>query len=332
MKRLNVLLTGGAGFIGSHLAESLVRDSHNVAVLDNLDPFYSPQQKLRNLKAVSAAGAVRVYAHDIRDYDSLRSVFVSEQPDIVVHLAALAGVRPSLLAPELYRDVNVAGTENLLKLAAAFGVGRFVFASSSSVYGDAAPVPFREDEYDLQPISPYAQTKLDGERLCAYYARRFGLSTICLRLFTVYGPRQRPDLAIHKFLSGMEAGEALTLYGQGDTSRDYTFVADTVKGIRAAMDLDRRFVVINLGSARPVSLMELVETLAAVCGNKPTLKFGPPQPGDVVRTWADISKARELLKFEPATNLADGLAKFVDWFRQLEPERAIGSAVGSRAF
>lgn len=318
-----VLLTGGAGFIGSHVAEALIRSGARIVVVDDLNNFYSPDQKKANLAEIRQVGEYEFAALDIRDRGSLRAVVEAAKPEAIVHLAARAGVRPSLLDPVLYEQVNVAGTLNLLELAREFGVRKFVFGSSSSVYGVADQVPFSESNVALKPISPYAATKLAGEMLCFTYSHLYNLPVICLRFFTVYGPRQRPDLAIHKFTSLIEAGNPIPIFGDGSTGRDYTFVADIVAGLMAALTYDpprdaanAPFDVINLGNSHPVTLAQLVELLETVTGKRAIQRPQPSQPGDVPITWADISKAKRLLGYSPETSIAAGLERFVSWYRR----------------
>jgi len=315
-----VLLTGGAGFIGSHVAEALLRRGAELTISDDLDEFYSPDWKKANLEEVRRTGNFRFLQADICDAEPLRTLFAEMNFDAVVHLAARAGVRPSLEQPRLYERVNVGGTLNLLELCREFGVSKVLFGSSSSVYGVSSRVPFSEVQTDLRPISPYAATKLAGELLCYTYAHLYRLSVVCLRFFTVYGPRQRPDLAIHKFTSQIESGHPIRLYGDGNSGRDYTYVDDIVAGVLAALDYSPQsgsvpFEVFNLGNSRPVKLAEMVEALERATGRTATTSHEPDQPGDVPLTWADISKASCLLGYKPATPLAEGLQRFVTWFR-----------------
>ena len=323
-----ILLTGGAGFIGSHLSQALLARGALLSIVDNFDPFYAAAWKRANLEDVGRAGAYSLHETDIRDYDALRRVFSAARPEAIVHLAARAGVRPSIEQPRLYEEVNVAATVNLLELAREFGVRQFVFGSSSSVYGATSHAPFSEDHFELRPISPYAATKLAGELQGHTYAHLYRLPVICLRLFTVYGPRQRPDLAIHKFVALMEAGRAVPIFGDGHTGRDYTYVDDIVAGLLAALEYEPRpaageapFEVFNLGNSHPVKLNELVALLERVTGRKAQREVKPLQPGDVPLTWADISKAGRLLGFHPATPLEAGLVKFVAWYRSTPAER-----------
>ncbi|HHV55874.1 MAG TPA: NAD-dependent epimerase/dehydratase family protein [Firmicutes bacterium] len=320
-----VLVTGGAGFIGSHLVDRLVAAGHEVAVVDNFDPFYDPTVKRANIALHLATGAVALFEADIRDYGAMEHVFCEVRPQIVVHLAARAGVRPSLADPRGYAEVNVMGTVNLLELSRNYEVERFLFASSSSVYGSNEKVPFAEDDPILQPASPYGATKAAGEALCESFAAAYGLPVVALRFFTVYGPRQRPDLAIHKFARLMLAGRSLPIYGDGTTERDYTYIDDIVDGIVRAMaweGLDRLgnakgrrvpYRVFNLGSDRPVRLMTLIALLADVLGREPIIQRLPEQPGDMPRTWADLTRSRAELGYSPTTTLEDGLRRFAEW-------------------
>jgi UDP-glucuronate 4-epimerase len=316
----HVLLTGGAGFIGSHVSEALLRRGLRLSVVDSLDDFYSPAAKRANLEEVRKAGDFCFCELDLCDFDVLRQAISNLRPDTIIHLAARAGVRPSIENPQLYERVNVGGTVNLLELSRELGVKRFIFGSSSSVYGITNRVPFAEDDPCLRPISPYAATKLAGEFLCHTYAHLYGLSTVCLRFFTVYGPRQRPDLAIRKFTTLMESGKSIPVFGDGSMGRDYTFVDDTVAGVLAALDYqfplgETPFDIFNLGNSHPVSLNELIETLERVTGRIAIRDQRELQPGDVPITWASTDKAARMLGFRPATSLAEGLEKFVRWLR-----------------
>jgi len=316
-----VLLTGGAGFVGSHVAEALLSRGNSLAILDNLDDFYPPARKKANLEEVRRKGSFEFFASDICDTSSLREVFAAFRPSAVIHLAARAGVRPSIEQPALYERVNVFGTLQLLDLAKKFGVEKFVYGSSSSVYGAASAVPFSEDQRDLRPISPYAATKLAGELLLFTYAHLYHFDAVCLRFFTVYGPRQRPDLAIHKFTALLEAGEPVPVFGDGSTARDYTYVDDIVAGVLAALEFappvrnGAHFEVLNLGNSRPVTLNDLILKLESATGRKAIRRAMPSQLGDVPVTWADISRAEKFLGYRPQTSLDIGLERFVRWFR-----------------
>lgn len=312
------LITGGAGFIGSHLVDHLLQQQWRVIAVDNFDPFYNPSWKRRNVACHLGNAAYTLVEADIRDTAALEAA-IGKGCDVVVHLAAKAGVLPSLQDPVLYSDVNITGTHNLLQLARKRGIDQFVFASSSSVYGTSPDVPWREDHTGLQPISPYAATKLSSELMGHCYSHLFGIRFLALRFFTAYGPRQRPDLAIHKFARLIGEGKPIRLYGDGQTRRDYTYVEDLVSGIVAAMTYDRTpFEVINLGSGRPKRLQELISTLEAVMGTRANVVWEPLPPGDVPQTVADVSKARRLLGYDPATEFAAGLDSFYRWFRTTE--------------
>ena len=322
-----VVLTGGAGFIGSHLAEELLRRGVQLTVVDNLDDFYSQAWKRANLEDIRRAGDFDFVCRDICDIEGMTEAIGTARPDALIHLAARAGVRPSIEQPRLYERVNIAGTMNLLEICRVLGVPQFIFGSSSSVYGASSRSPFSEDQGELRPISPYAATKLAGEMMCYTYAHLYGLQTVCLRFFTVYGPRQRPDLAIHKFLGLLEAGKPIPFFGDGSSGRDYTYVNDIVAGVIAAMDYrpptngGSPFEVFNLGNSHPVKLTELIFKLEQVSGREAVLDRKPSQPGDVPLTWADIGKARSLLGYRPATQLEQGLKAFVAWYRGADPIR-----------
>ena len=320
---MNVLITGGAGFIGSHTAEAFLQQRHKVAIIDNFDNFYPQDWKRRNLHEVTRTGDVVLFESDISDTTSIDQIFSSFKPDLIIHLAARAGVRPSIEQPMLYEKVNVAGTLNLLEAARRHQLKAFVFGSSSSVYGENSPAPFREDNYFLRPISPYAATKLAGEGLCYTYSHLYGIRIACLRFFTVYGPRQRPDLAIHKFTALIESGAELPIFGDGNTGRDYTFVDDIVSGITSAASwcLDQShqsgsYEIFNIGNSSPIKLVELVSAIERATEKKARFKNLPAQPGDVSLTWADISKAGHVLGYRPRTRLDEGLSRFVEWYRK----------------
>ena len=304
---MKILLTGGAGFIGSHLLERLLARGDDVAVVDDFNDYYDPAIKRRNLPP----GGFRLYERDIR---ASAEIVVREKPDLVVHLAARAGVRPSQSNPALYESVNVAGTLGLLEACRSAGVGRFVFASSSSVYGNA-PVPFREDFDGLQPISFYGVTKLMGEHYCRVYARLHGLRVTCLRFFTAYGPRQRPDMAIHSFTAAISEGREIPMFGDGTTERDYTFVTDIVQGLLGAIDHPEPFAIYNLGESRTIPLRRLIDLIGEHVGKTPKIKQLPEQPGDVQRTFASIDLARARLGYAPKVSLEDGLREFVAWMK-----------------
>lgn len=310
----NVLLTGGAGFIGSHLSEKLLSLGYKVTVIDNFDNFYPEVIKRANIAGLLENKSYRLMEADIRD-KSIYGRLADTKFDAIVHLAAKAGVRPSIEQPELYEDVNMNGTLNLLEFARKNFIKQFVFTSSSSVYGINPNVPWKEDLNLYQVISPYAATKLSGEHIGHVYSHLYGIRFIALRLFTVFGPRQRPDLAIHKFAKQIMNDEEITLFGDGSTSRDYTFVADIVDGYTAALNYTQsNFEVFNLGNSNTVTLLEMVQGLEKVFGKTARKKFMEEQPGDVPRTFADISKANKLLGYSPKTNFLKGLEAFKDWY------------------
>jgi UDP-glucuronate 4-epimerase len=314
----NVLVTGGAGFIGSHLVGRLLSEGvWRVSVVDDFNDFYDPSVKRRNVGRHAGREDFRVYEADVRDRAALEEIFKGTRFDCVVHLAARAGVRPSLVEPVLYVETNINGTLNLLELAREHGTRQFVFGSSSSVYGENEKVPFAEDDPVFKPISPYAATKAAGELLCHTYSHLFGLRCVCLRFFTVYGARQRPDLAIHKFARLISEGRPIPVFGDGTTRRDYTYVDDIIAGVRAAMDYEASvYEVINLGESRTVELRELIGLLEKELGREAIIDRQPTQPGDVPQTFADISKARRLLGYDPRTPIEEGIRRFVEWFRE----------------
>jgi UDP-glucuronate 4-epimerase len=310
---MRILVTGGAGFIGSHLVEKLLATGHSVAILDDFNDFYDPQIKRGNIAGVLKD--VAVYQVDLRDNGAVRDLFHREKFETVVHLAARAGVRPSIQHPQLYYDTNVNGTLHLLEAARMTGVGRFIFASSSSVYGMAKTIPFSEDLHLTQTISPYAATKIAGEFLCSTYSHLYQMRVVALRYFTVYGPRQRPDLAIHQFTKRIHAGNPIDQFGDGTTRRDYTYIDDIVQGTMAAFEYNGPlFDIFNLGESATIQLKDLISAIENALGQKAKINLLPEQPGDVLLTCADISKARRLLGYKPVTQLNQGLPRFVDWF------------------
>jgi UDP-glucuronate 4-epimerase len=317
----NILITGGAGFIGSHLVDRLLAEGGwRITVIDDFNDFYDPAIKRENVRARLANPDYTLIEADIRHHSVIEQAFGETAFDCIVHLAARAGVRPSLKEPRLYVETNVNGTLNLLDSARAHGVKQFVFGSSSSVYGLNAKVPFSEDDPIFNPISPYAATKAAGELLCHSYAHLYDLRIVCLRFFTVYGARQRPDLAIHKFAKLISAGKPIPVFGDGTTRRDYTYIDDIIAGVRAAMDYAQsKYEIINLGESRTVELRELIALLEKSLGRQAQIDRQPLQPGDVTQTFADISKARRLLGYDPQTQIEDGIQKFVEWFRESNP-------------
>src|SRR5690554_796284 len=311
-----VLVTGGAGFIGSHLVDRMLAEGWRVSVVDNFDPFYNPQVKEENIRSHLDSSSYKLVRADIRDLDTLKT-YLSGEYDVIVHLAARAGVRPSIQDPLGYQEVNVRGTQNLLELAKGWGVKQFVFASSSSVYGVNPHVPWSEEDHVLLPISPYASTKVSGELLGHVYSHLYGIRFIALRFFTVYGPRQRPDLAIHKFARLMLNQEEIPVYGDGSTRRDYTYVDDIIQGICGALSYQKSlYEIINLGNNKTVALGELIKSLERVLGVKAQTRQYPMQPGDVPQTWAKLDKARRLLGYQPLTDLATGLERFSKWIKE----------------
>jgi UDP-glucuronate 4-epimerase len=317
----HALVTGAAGFIGSHLVDRLLDGGWQVTAVDNFDPFYPREAKEHNIRLHRGAAGYQLAEVDIRDLAALRERLAGPY-DVIVHLAARAGVRPSILDPLGYQDVNVKGTQNLLELARERQIPQFVFASSSSVYGVNPNVPWREDDHVLLPISPYASTKVSGELLGHVYSHLYGIRFIALRFFTVYGPRQRPDLAIHKFARQMRAGQPIPVFGDGSTRRDYTFIDDIVSGIQGAMAYrDSLYEVVNLGNNQTVSLTEMIATLERALGATAAIQRQPEQPGDVPQTWASVEKAGRLFGYEPKTSFDEGVARFAAWLTAAGAER-----------
>jgi UDP-glucuronate 4-epimerase len=314
---MRILVTGGAGFIGSHLAEHLLAARHAVAIIDDFNDFYDPQIKQANIAGF--AKDVTVHRVDLRDGAAVRNLFHREKFDVIAHLAARAGVRPSIQQPQLYYDTNVIGTLHLLEAARVTGAQRFIFASSSSVYGASKKVPFSEDQHLTQTLSPYAATKIAGEFLCSTYSHLYQLRIVALRYFTVYGPRQRPDLAIHQFTRRIYAGQPIEQFGNGTTRRDYTYIDDIIQGTMAALQYEGPlFDIFNLGESDTVQLKDLIIAIENSLGKKARINQLPEQPGDMPLTCADISRATKLLGYKPTTRLSEGLPKFVDWFLQIQ--------------
>ncbi len=303
---MRILVTGGAGFIGSHLVEKLLATGHEVSILDDFNDFYDPQIKRANIASI--AGDVALHQVDLRNSAAVNSLFHHEKFDAIVHLAARAGVRPSIRSPQLYYDTNVAGTLHLLEAARLTGIERFLFASSSSVYGISKTVPFSEDLHLTQTISPYAATKIAGEFLCSTYSHLYRMRIVALRFFTVYGARQRPDLAIHQFTKRIHAGDPIDQFGDGTTRRDYTYIDDIIQGVMAALPYEGPlFDIFNLGESDTIQLKDLIAAIETTLGRKAKINQLPEQPGDVPVTCADISKARKLLGYKPTTPLSAGL-------------------------
>jgi len=312
---MNFLVTGGAGFIGSHVCERLLRDGHSVWAFDDLNPFYDPQFKRRNLREIQALAKPFEFVHgDITDRAALDEVFGAAKFDQVIHLAARAGVRPSLAEPALYQRVNVEGTVNVLEAAHLSGVKKVIIASSSSVYGVNSKVPFAESDPIFAAISPYAASKLACEALGHVWHHLYQMDVTMLRFFTVYGPRQRPDLAIYKFAKLILAGKPIPVFGDGTAARDYTFVADTVDGVIASTKKNFGYEIFNLGESQTVSLSRMIELLENALGKKAIIDRQPLQPGDVPITYADIAKARMKLGYDPRVKIEEGIKRFTEWF------------------
>ncbi len=312
---MKILVTGGAGFIGSNLVAKLLAEGHQIVVVDDFNDFYAPEVKRANLAPVLSQ--VVLHEADIRDAGAMEKIVAEGGFDSIIHLAARAGVRPSIREPKLYIDTNITGTFNLLEAARKAGVQRFVCASSSSVYGVLKEAPFHERLCLNQTISPYAATKLAGEQLCSNYSHLYGMRTINLRFFTVYGPSQRPDLAIHKFTRAIDEGRPIDQYGDGSTRRDYTYVDDVLQGITACLTYEGELCdVFNLGESETTTLSRLIELIEQALGKKAIINHLPEQPGDVPLTYADIAHARERLGYQPKTKIEEGIPKFVEWYKQ----------------
>jgi UDP-glucuronate 4-epimerase len=311
---MKVLITGGAGFIAFHLATALIKQGCEVSLLDNFNDFYNPELKRKNIQDLKALGCGSVHTADILDRDKLKQIFENEHPEVIVHLAAWAGVRPSLEKPEIYAAVNVTGTVNLLEYARQFSTRSFIFGSSSSVYGGNIKVPFSEDDPVDKPVSPYAATKRAGELICHTFAHNYSMHITCLRFFTVYGPRQRPEMAIHKFAQLMFEGKEIPIFGKGDSRRDYTYVEDIVSGIINSIEINPSFEIINLGESQTTTLSELVEYLENALGIKARRRFLPDQPGDMSVTYADINRAKRVLGYNPKRPIKEGIQLFANWF------------------
>jgi len=310
---MRFLITGGAGFIGSHIVDKLLSSGENVVVIDNFNPYYDPEIKWKNISNAQENPNFKLLEGDILDKDLLNDIFSSFDIDILVHMAAQAGVRGSIKNPELYTKVNVLGTLNLLEMCKKYKIKKMVFGSSSSIYGNSE-VPFSENNKVDEPISPYAATKKGAELLCYNYYHLYKIPITCLRFFTVYGPRQRPEMAIHKFTRLMNNNELIPIYGDGSSSRDYTYITDILDGIKSAIKKDLGFEIINLGSSDPIKLLDLVNLIQEKMGKKAKLSFLPPQSGDVERTYADVSKAEKLLGYSSKVSIEEGIEKFVKWY------------------
>lgn len=313
---MKILVTGCAGFIGSHVAEELLKRGDSVVGVDNINDYYDVRFKKQNLEILKKYPGFVFYKEDICNYGALKKIFEKEKPEKIVHLAARAGVRPSIEKPLLYEEVNVRGTLNLLDLAKDCNVKSFVFASSSSIYGNQKNIPFSEADNVDNPISPYAATKKAGELLCHTYHHLHSMKITCLRFFTVYGPRGRPDMAPYLFVQGVMGGTPIKKYGDGKSKRDYTFIADIVKGVMAAIDKELEFEIINLGNNKPVELNEFISIVEKLTGKKAVINNMPMQPGDVNITYADIRKANKLLGYKPETSFEAGMQIFVEWYKE----------------
>jgi len=317
---MKILLTGAAGFIGSHFAETLLREGHEVVSIDNLNPFYDPAIKERNLREIKKRFGSEQFTDlrgDIRDTDFINDVFKTHHPEEVVHLAAMAGVRPSIADPVTYQEVNIRGTMNLLEAMKKYEVSRMIFASSSSVYGNNPKVPFAEDDFVDHPISPYAATKKAGELICYTYHHLYQFTIVALRFFTVYGPRQRPEMAIHKFTRLIDEGRPVPMFGDGTTKRDYTYIDDIIDGMVRVRRIESGFHLYNLGESRTTALIDLIHLIEEALGKKADIQRLPLQPGDVNITYADISRARRELGYNPHTTMEEGIRKFVEWYKGL---------------
>jgi UDP-glucuronate 4-epimerase len=313
-----ILVTGGAGFIGSHLCERLLSKGIKVICLDNFDAFYDPNIKIKNTEAITNKfpHLFELVTGDVRNPEPLKDVFQKNKVNFVVHLAARAGVRPSLADPILYQDVNIRGTMVLLEACKEHGIKNFIFASSSSVYGENQRVPFAEKDLDIQPISPYGATKRAGELLCYSYHHLYGMNIACLRIFTAYGPRQRPEMAIHKFTRLIDQGEKIPIYGDGSSRRDYTYIDDLIDGILGVIQYYKGFEIYNLGESQTTSLKELIRLIEEAFGKKAKTEMLEFQPGDVSVTYADIHKAKKMLKYSPTVKMKEGIRRFVEWYKE----------------
>jgi UDP-glucuronate 4-epimerase len=315
-----ILVTGGAGFIGSHLCERLLSDGIKVIGLDNFDTFYDPKIKIKNAEMITKKfpDLFDLVTGDIRNPEQVKGILQKNKVDFVVHLAARAGVRPSIAEPLLYQDVNIRGTIVLLEACREHGVENFIFASSSSVYGENQRVPFAEKDLDIQPISPYGATKRAGELLCYSYHHLYRMNTACLRIFTAYGPRQRPEMAIHKFTRLIDRGEKIPMYGDGSSRRDYTYIDDLIDGILGIIDYHKGFEIYNLGESQTTSLRELIRLIEEALGKKANIETMAFQPGDVSVTYANITKAKRMLKYHPKVKMKEGIQRFVEWYNKVK--------------
>jgi UDP-glucuronate 4-epimerase len=313
-----ILVTGGAGFIGSHVCERLLSNGIKVICLDNFDTFYDPKIKIQNAEDVAKKfpDLFELATGDIRNPEQVKGILRKNKVDLVVHLAARAGVRPSIAEPLLYQDVNIRGTIVLLEACKENGIGNFIFASSSSVYGENQRVPFAEKDLDIQPVSPYGATKRAGELLCYSYHHLYGMNIACLRIFTAYGPRQRPEMAIHKFTRLIDRGEKIPMYGDGSSRRDYTYIDDLIDGMLGVIDRHKGFEIYNLGESQTTSLKKLIRLIEEALGKKADIETMEFQPGDVSVTYADITRAKRMLKYHPKVKIKEGIQRFVEWYKR----------------
>jgi len=312
---MKILITGCAGFIGSHLVEKLLDDGHKVIGVDNFNDYYNPKIKQDNLSNATKSNNFKLYRLDILNFEKLNNVLDKEKPDKIVHLAARAGVRPSIKSPELYAQVNVLGTVNLLKLSVEYSVKQFIFGSSSSVYGNSKRLPFTEDDLCDAIISPYGASKRVAEFWVETFWQTYGLKSTILRFFTVYGPRGRPDMAPAIFTNAISAGKEVNMFGDGSSSRDYTYIDDIIEGIVKVLNKNLEFEIVNLGNNQPITLSDFISTIEQVTAKKAKIKKLPKQPGDVEKTWANIVKAKRLLGWQPKTKIEEGLRKYVEWLK-----------------
>jgi len=317
---MNIIITGGAGFIGSHLSEKIIDLGHRVICIDDFNDYYDPKIKEDNLKAVVDNNNFILHRVDILDKKRISRIFSEDKIDLVIHLAARAGVRPSISNVLLYEEVNVQGTINMLENCRSYGVDRFIFASSSSVYGGNKKVPFSECDIVDFPVSPYAATKKSGELICYTYHHLYNISIFAFRFFTVYGPRQRPEMAIHKFIRKILNGESIEIFGDGTSSRDYTYIDDIINGLINSLDKVKGYEVINLGNSRPVKLSELIGLIEREANIKANKKYADNQPGDVFTTFAEIKKAEKLIKYHPEIPIEEGIKYFMKWYKNKKKE------------
>jgi len=317
---MNILITGGAGFIGSHLSEKIIKMGHRVICVDNFNDYYDPLVKEDNLKDIIDDKRFSLFRVDILDREKISEVFATQNIDMVIHLAARAGVGPSLTNAILYEKVNVQGTINLLEQCKENGIDRFIFASSSSVYGGNTKTPFSEKDIVDLPVSPYAATKKSGELICYTYHHLYNISVFAFRFFTVYGPRQRPEMAIHKFTRDILDGKQIEVFGDGTSSRDYTYIDDIIDGITASLEIIRGYEILNLGNSKPVKLLKLIKLIEGETQKSADMRYSDDQPGDVFTTYADISKAEKLIKYYPHTSIEIGVKKFIEWYKNKKKE------------